>query len=506
MQDNNKRIAKNTLIVYARLVVTTLIGVFSSRFVLQILGVSDYGLYNVVAAVITMFSFLTSSLGSTSIRFINYEQGKEDGDVNKIFNICLFLHIAFAIGTMLVLESLGIVYINYYLNVASGKEADAMFVFQISTILACISIVTVPYNSLFTVFEKFSVIAIVDVIFTLLRFATILLLLLYEGDALRIYAVSMAVLALLNMFVFVILSLRNWPEILKWKFIRGKNNYKEMFVFNNYSLLGTTALLIRNQGCNVLINYFFGTIVNAAYAVSYSVQNYIISFVGNFDSASAPQITQNLGSGDQDRSIFLTTYTCRICILLTLLLLFPVYYELDFLLHLWLGNNVPDGAADFCRCTLLVALASSTSGGIVQLINATGKLKWFVIQYSALYISALFAGVLLYKFGFPPYTIILLYFVADVISRFNQLFLLHKYIQLDLFSFFRNAYLKPIIVLIFGFAYLLFQIVFLKDSLMYRLFDLFLSFIYMVCVIYFWGLYKNERDILLSWVIKRLKV
>lgn len=279
-----------------------------------------------------------------------------------------------------------------------------------------------------------------------------------------------------------------------------------MFVFNNYNLLGTTSLMIRNQGSNILINYFFGTIVNAAYAVSFSVQNYIVHFVGNFDSASAPQITQNLGGGDKDRSLYLTSYTCRICILLTLLLLFPIYYELDFLLHLWLGNNVPEGAGVFCRCTLLVALASSTSGGIVQLINATGKLKWFVIQYTILYILALVIGLILFKIGFPPYTIILLYFVADVISRFIQLFLLHKYINLDLSTFFRVAYLKPLIVFLCGFIYLLLKNYFERDSYLFHLSDIIISFVYMLIVIFSLGLYKNEKELLLSYVTRKVKL
>ena len=136
-----------------------------------------------------------------------------------------------------------------------------------------------------------------------------------------------------------------------------------MFVFNNYNLLGTVSLILRNQGSNVLINFFFGTIVNAAYAVSFSIQSYITTFVGNFDTASGPQITQNIGRGNMERSFYLTTNTCRICILLTLLLLFPIACEMEFLLHLWLGANVPDGTASFCKCTLLVALVSATSGG-----------------------------------------------------------------------------------------------------------------------------------------------
>ena len=186
MQEDNKRIAKNTLIVYTRLVLTTIIGLVSSRYVLQLLGVSDYGLYNVVGAVIVMFSFLTSALYGTTTRFINYEQGKKDGDVNRVFNMSIMLHVSFSALTFLILETIGVIYIIYFLNVAAGKEQDAMFIFQLSTFVACIGLLAIPYQSLFVVHEKFTVIAIADLVFSLLRFLSIILLLFCEGNALRL--------------------------------------------------------------------------------------------------------------------------------------------------------------------------------------------------------------------------------------------------------------------------------------------------------------------------------
>lgn len=503
MQENNKKIARNTIIVYIRLIITTLIGLVSSRFVLQLLGVSDYGLYNIVGSVIVMFSFLTSALYGTTTRFINYEQGKENGNINRIFNISIVLHIIFSAITFLILETIGVIYVIYFLNVDVGKENDAMFVFQISTITACIGVQAIPYQSLFVVNEKFSIIAIADLVFSILKFITIISLFFYSGNALRLYAICMALVTLMNAVLYIFLSFQRWPEVVKWQFVKGLQNYKEMFVFNNYNLLGAASLILRNQGGNMLINFYFGTIVNAAYAVSFSVQNYINSFVGNFDTASSPQITQNMGHGNMDRSFFLATNTCRICILLMLLLYFPISCELDFLLHLWLGDNVPDGSMIFCRCSLLIALVSATSTGLIRIIHGKGELKWFTLQFCILYVVALLLGGVLYYYDFPPYTILLLFLLVDIISRFNQLYLLRKQIHFDAFSFVKKAYFKPMLVFISGEFYLLVINTINCDFYYFHYINIILSLLYTIGTIFFLGFYNNERKIVLSYIKRR---
>ena len=498
MREENKRIAKNTLIVYFRLIITTLLGLLSSRYVLAALGASDYGLYNVVGATVIMFSFITSALYNTTTRFINYEQGKSDGNVNRIFNMSFAIHVCFAIIALALLESAGVFYIHNYLNVAAGKEADAMFVFQVSTIVTCLSLISVPFNSLFIVYEDFRTIAIIDILGAIAKFALILVLLCYGGNLLRFYALSMALVTALMSLSYFLLSRRRWPAVTKLNLIKDKGKYKEILTYNNYSLLGAAALIFRNQGSNVVINYFFGTIVNAAYAISFAVQNYIITFVGNFDIASAPQITQNVSRGDMDRTVFLASSTCRICVLLTLLLLFPVYCELPFILHLWLGDNIPEGTVTFCKCTLLVALVSATSGGITQLIRGTGNLKWFTIQFIVLYILALLISIVLYNLGFPPYTVILSYFVADAISRYFQLLLLHRYIKLDIGNFVQRSYLRPLGVFVCGVAFVLVSGFVQTENNLWHIADFVTATLFMVAAIYYIGLYKEERSAILS--------
>lgn len=498
MREENKRIVKNTAVVYTRLVITTLLGLVSSRFVLKALGASDFGLYNVVGSIVVIFSFLNAALYSTTTRFLNYEQGKENGDVNRVFNVSFAVHIGFAVITLALLETIGVIYINHFLNVSVGKEADAMFVFQVSTVISCIGIVCVPFQSVFISKEKFSFVAIVDITGAIIKFALIVLLLYYNGNVLRFYAVSMALVLLMTNVIYFIESHKRYLETVKYKFVKEKGAYKEILTFNNYNLLGTAALIVRNQGSNMLINFFFGTIVNAAYAIAYSVQGYIISFVSNFDTASSPQITQSFSGCDMNRAIFLTTTTCRICMLLTMLLLFPIYVELDFVLQMWLGENVPDGADQLCKYTLIVALVSSTSGGVTQLIQSVGKLKYFILQYAVLYLVALVSGFVFFTKGFPPYSIILAYATADIISRANQLFLLHKLIGFKVGLFIRDAYIRPTLVLFGGILYCCIASQIEISSITGHVINVVLAIFFMLLVIFFIGLFEYERNIVVS--------
>lgn len=504
--NNNKRIAKNTLIVYIRIFITMFVGLFTSRFVLQALGVSDYGLYNVVGGVISMFTFISGSLAATTTRFVNYEMGKTDGDTNRIFNISNVLHICFAILILILAESVGIFYIDNYLNVEAGKEADAMFVFQVSTIVACIGIINVPYQSLFIAHEKFSLIAIIDILNTIIRLALVLLLFLYKGNVLRLYAVFMSVMTVVTFVAYHYYCYKYWPKTVKLKIIRDLKSYKELLIFNNYNLLGTASLVARNQGSNMLINYFFGTSVNAAYAIANNVQTYVNIFVGNFDTAAGPQITQNVSSGKVQESLDLVYRTCRICILLMTIVYFPLFVELDFILQVWLGK-VPNGTSTFCVFTLLIAVISSTSGGLTQFINGYGKIKWFKIQYSILYLVCIPIGYALFKIGMSAYCITILFVVSDALSRINQLLLLKKQMGFSISRFLSEAYLRPVIVfgvmLCYSFGYKLINI---TETPISHVCGIVVTGILATIMAFFIGLNGKEREKMKEIITNKLKV
>lgn len=447
-QSSDIRIVKNTVIIYIRMAVTILVGLITSRLVLQALGASDVGLYSAVGSTVALVGVITGALSTTTVRYMNIEMGKPDGNPNRMFNICHTIHIGGAALILLILETIGIWYINTQLNVPPGKEADAMFVFQVSTIVACLGISNVPFQSLFTVHEKFGTVALVDIVNTLVKLGLVLLLFFLQDNpySLRIYAVMMSAATWISFVAYRAMSRRRWPQIVRWKWVGCWQEYKEVLTFNNYNLLHSSSLIARSQGSNMLINAFFGTTTNAAYFYAFTLQNYVNQFVSNFDAASAPQITQNVGAGQTETAIKLARRSCRICLLMFLLLFFPLWSELDFLMGLWLGGNMPAETVLMARWTLLIAAVSTTSAGLVQLINAFGRIKWYKIEISVLYLLCLPVGYILFRQGASAYAILVTFVAADLLNRIIQFILLHFQLRFPVGNFLRHAYLRPLMI------------------------------------------------------------
>lgn len=445
-KSSNKTIAINTIVVYARLFITTIIGLITSRYVLQVLGVSDFGLYNVVGGVIALFSVISGSLSTTTIRFLNVEIGKKDGNPNRIFNICNVVHICFALILLALAETIGVFYINNYLNVEPGKEADAMFVFQVSTVVACLGLINVPYQSTFIAKEKFMHIAWVDITNAIIKLISVLCLLKYTGNVLCAYALLMSLTTLFSFVVYHGLSYKKWPELVKWHFVSHKKDYKQVLVYNNYNILAAVSLIARSQGSNMLINFFFGTVVNGAYAIARTVQGFVDTFMTNFDAAAAPRILQNVGAGEKSSSENLVYKVARYCILIMCLVFFPLMSETEYVLRLWLGS-VPEYSVVFTQLLLVVILVSSTAGGMLQYINASDKIKWFKIQSCFWSIIVIPLGFVMFKYGWASWWIFVLFIISDILNRAVQLYLMHRLLQFDSIAFMKSAYMRPLAVI-----------------------------------------------------------
>lgn len=492
---NRQRIAKNTIIQYVQVLIKMVVGLITSRLVLQVLGASDYGLYNVVAGFILMFGFISSSMSITTTRFLNYEMGKTDGDVNRVFNISNVLHICTAIVFLLILETAGIIYILNYLNVESGKIPDAMFVFQVSTIIACIGIINVPYRSLFVAHEKFTIIATIEIISSLVNLTFIYFLTYYNGNALRLYALIMGLTTIIFFVAYHWLGYKKWPQIIKWKFVSSFSNYKEQLTFSNWNLLGTASFLGRSQGTHILINIFFSTLVNAAYAISKTVENFTNIFSMSFVKASAPQITKSISNGKVREAYALSAQINRYGIMLMLTIITPLIAEMDYILKIWLGPDLPEGAEIFCKITLLLALVSSSSCGLSSLITGLGNIKWFKISSSVIYVVCILIGLILYTYGLPAYTILIVNCVMDIIGRALQLYLLKRLFVFPVKQFVVSAWGSPACQLFFLFSVLL-GLSYLKTSLyIHPLIIIAIMLFFSLLTSFYIGMTNKEREI-----------
>ena len=451
----NSRIARNTLVIYIRMICVILIGLISTRFVLAALGQSDFGLYGVVGGLISMLGFLSTAMSITTRRYMNIEMGKPDGNPNRIFNMLMVVHITLAGVILLLAETLGLWYILNILKLEPGKMPDAIFVFEVSTIVACMGIVNLPFQSLIEANEKFTALSIIDISTNLVKLGLVIVLVYYKGNALRFYALSMAVVTFLSLLFYHGYCSRHWKDVIRWKFFKGKELYREIVIFNNWTALSAAAYIARTQGSTLIVNFFFGTFVNGAMKPAYDLENFSVMAINRLSNVASPQITQNWGGGNHSRSLDLVYRISRFSALLMTILVFVLLVELPFVLGVWL-KNVPEGAVFFCQWTLISALVRSFTGGTQTLEQATGKIKWFQIMNSTLSLSCLPLGFLSYKLGAPPVTIIQIYIGYSVIYRFVEFYLLHRLLSFDVGSFVTQAYLRPlaVIAIMVGFLFL----------------------------------------------------
>lgn len=493
MQGSNKRIAVNTVYMYARLLISLFIGLYTSRVVLLVLGVSDYGLFNIVGGILTVFTFITGALGVATSRFLNAEMGKKDGDVNKVFNLNQTLHVVFAIVLFILAETIGLWYLCHKLVLAPNKLNDALFVYQVTIITTCLGIINSPCSSIFNAKEKFAFQASLDTINNIIRLLCIIALQFYDGNSLRMYTMIMCLTTVNSFIVYHWFAKKWWPDIMRFRSIRGWSNYKPILSFGSWNLLTTLSLMARNTGSDLVINLFFGTAVNGVFAISKTIYNQIISFSSNFDGAAAPQIIQSYNSGDMERCNYLVNKMGRLSLLIFEIILFPLWIELDYILQLWL-KIVPDGVSFLCRLNLILAAVSLSCGGLTPLINGSGKIKWFSIVLSIFYLICIPIEYVLFSFHFSAYTIMFLFIIADFFYRIAQLILANCLLKFDSWGYVKSAYFRPLViafvmgVLIWGYS--------LLDigDVVVKLVAMVLCAIITVTIVFFYGLTEGERD------------
>lgn len=486
------RIAHNTIYMYIRLITTVVIGLYVSRLAIALLGVSDYGLFSVVGGVLAMFTFISGSLAAATSRFFNIEMGKPQGDVNASFNINLVLHCAMAAVVLVLAETVGMWYICRQLNVEPAKLGDAVFVFQVSIVTACLGIVNTPYQSLLTAHERFGFLALVDIANSLLRLACVLGLTLLPEAGLRLYSLIYALTTVTTFVAYHYMAFLRWRDTIRPRWVSGWRRYREVLAFNNWNLLATMAYMANSSGVDLLLNAFFGTPMNGAFAVSKTVKTGIMNFTGNFDTASAPQIVQAYAAGDRDRYTYLCHKLGRINILMFELVCFPLLVELHFILQLWLGQ-VPAGAYELTFLGIIQGGIALTAGGIYNLIHATGRIKWFKINVSFFFLVCLPAGYCMFSMGLPYYSIVALLIAADIAQRAIQLVLMRRLLGFDSLQYARKAYLRPALIAAVMALLICLRSQFAVDAVAMRVLIIVATAVLTALLVYGVGLTSGER-------------
>lgn len=378
---NNKRIAKNTLYLYFRMLLIMGVTLYASRIVLNALGVEDFGIYNIVGGVVILFSFINNALSSATQRFLNFEIGR--GDVlgtKRVFSMSLTIHIFVALFVVLLAETVGLWFLNTQMNIPAERMAAANLVYQFSILTVCISFVQIPYYASVVAYEKmsfFAYIAIIEVILKLL----IVVLLIYVGfDKLRLYSILTFLVAVL-VFACYKYYCNTRIDISKYKYFWDKTLFSKLLNFSGWMLFGAAAGVSATQGVNILLNIFYGVTVNAAMGISTQVNSAVNKFVSNFQTAFMPQITKLYAIGDFEHLRKLIGQSSRFSFLLLFALACPLMLNIDFVLKLWL-KTVPEYSSVFCILILTYSLIEAASKPVGLAIHATGKVKYYNIVMS----------------------------------------------------------------------------------------------------------------------------
>ena len=444
---NNKRIAKNTLLLYVRMLFIMGVSLYTSRVVLNTLGVEDYGIYNVVGGVVAMFGFINGAMSSATQRFITFALGKGDMDnLQKVFSTTLQIHALIATIIFILGETVGLWFMYTQMQIPADRIDAAFWVLQCSIMSAIVMIVSVPYNADIIAREKMSAFAYISILEAVLKLAIVFLLLVFTQDKLVLYSALVLCVQLFIRFCYGHYCNKHFPES-KYRHVWDKRLFKEMTGFAGWSMFGNLSAVLYGQGLNMLLNVFFGPVVNAARAVAVQVQSVMQQFVSNFQMALNPQITKTYAKGEMDEMHQLMFRSARFSFYLLFLLSLPVLFETDFILTIWL-KTVPDNTVTFLRIIICTSLIYTLANPLIIANQATGKVRKYQAVCGSILLMILPVSYTCLKLGCPAYSVFIVHFCMEALTQLARIIMLRPLIGVKIKDFFKHIYARVFIVAI----------------------------------------------------------
>ncbi|MBU2974890.1 lipopolysaccharide biosynthesis protein [Zobellia sp. B3R18] len=446
-QINNAKIARNTMYLYIRMFFTMAVALYTSRVVLDILGTQDFGVYNVVGGIVTFFAFFNTAMSSATQRFFSYELGVSNYEgLKKTFSATLIIHLLIAVVIFLLAETLGLWFLNQKLNLPSEHLDTIRWVYQFSIFTFLIGVVRVPYNALIIAHERmltFAYLSIVEVVFKLI---IVFLLVYIDFDKLLLYSILVFVVTLLIAAAYMIFCNMNFKES-KFRFHYNPSLYGILLSYSGWSLFGNIASVAKGQGLNILLNLFFGPLLNAAYGITVQVQSAVNVFVNNFQLAVNPQIIKQFAIGDKEAMFTLMLQSSKTSFLLMTLIAFPLLFETSFILNLWL-KEVPEYTSLFIFLVLVNLLIDSLSGPLMMGIQATGRIKYYQIVVGfLLFLNLPVSYFVLLRYE-TPWHIFVVSICFSIVALLFRLYFLNKLIDFSSALFFKKVIFRLFIVII----------------------------------------------------------
>lgn len=497
------KIAKNTLLLYFRQILIMLVSLYTVRVVLNTLGETDYGIYNVVAGVVVLFTFINSALATASQRFFSFSLGKNDKvGLQNYFSLSFFIIFIFIALITIFAEAGGTWFILKKMNVPEERRRVALIVLQFSVIATAFNSLRIPYNAMIISYEKMSFFAWISILESVLKLGTAFILKIISFDKLISYSVLIALVSVIIFLCYLFYSLRNFKEC-KLKRFYDKKALKELVGFSGWSLLGGCANMANSQGINMIVNVFCGVVVNAAMGIANQVDTAVYSFVTNFQTAFNPQIVKSYAAGEYESLSTLINRTAKCSYYLLLFIVVPLYVNLEFILTLWLGN-IPDYTLGFIKLNLILSLVSAINGPLWMTVQARGNIRNYQIIVSIIIIANLPLAYIALKLGANAYSVIIIKIIMQIVVTVFRLIYMHNYMNLNLKRFTKEVFIPmiPITVVSLSLAYLVKQMI--NNTILSFFISCICAVVVVATLVYFFGINKQERDMLKNFI--KLKI
>lgn len=413
MESNNRRLAKNTLLLYFRMLFLSVIGLFTVRITLQTLGVMDYGIYNVVGSLVTSMSFLTTTLGSASQRYFSFNLGKNDLEgYSKVFSILILSYLFLSAGVLLIGEILGLIILPK-LTIPTESISSAHWAYHTALATFIVNLLVVPYTASMIAHERMKGFAYISIVDGIAKLGLVYLLYLTPHDKLKFYATLILIEAILSSGMYYVYCRRNFP-VCRYRFYWDKSQFKELFSYTGWNLFGSVSAMLATQGQNILLNIFFGPVINTAKNIADKVSSVIQSFSTNYYLAVSPQIIKSYAAKEQERFFSLVMRSSKLSFFLLLVISFPLMECCSDLLSLWLGkDSVTYEMIIFTKLTLVFCLLTTLDQPITYAIRATGKLRLYQVSVGSIMLLFIPVAALILWMGYSPqstmYTLIGIY-------------------------------------------------------------------------------------------------
>lgn len=500
---NNKRLAKNTLLLYFRMLLTMVVSLYTSRVVLGALGVEDYGIYNVVGGVVAMFSMLSGSLSAAISRFITFELGTGNKEkLKRVFSSSVTIQMGLSVIILVLAETAGLWFLNNKMVIPDSRIYAANWVYQLSLLTFVINLISIPYNAAIIAHERMSAFAYISIFEAGSKLVVAYCIVILPIDRLLLYAIMLTTIAIIIRLIYGVYCKKRFEECT-YHFIYDHDLLKQMFGFAGWNFIGASSSLLRDQGGNIVINLFCGPTINSARAIASQVNIAINSFVNNFMIALNPQITKSYANGDFSYMMNLLHRGSKFSFFILFLISLPVIINTNYILEVWLVQ-VPEHTVKFVQLILIFGLCESISGPLITVMLATGSIRNYQLVVGGLQMMNLPVSYMFLRMGFSPEIVLIVSIIISQLCLVSRLIMLSKMINLNIVSFFKKVYINAIVVTIFSIPIPLLVSIYLDENLINTIIISVLSLGVTGIVIFILGCEGDERKYIIEKVKSKL--